>query len=70
MLHFRSRGTSEEFHVHVFTVLRMDNFHLLTGLSALECFCLSSLAAKVLDASHRTCTKMFPRPSSHPFFVL
>lgn len=31
-------------------------------------FCLSSLAAKVLDASHhRTCTKMFARPSSHPF---
>lgn len=69
MLHFRSCGTSEEFHVYVFTILRTDYFHLLTGLSALECFCLSSLAAKVLDASHhhRICTKMFARRSSHPF---
>lgn len=65
---FRACGTWEEFHVHLFTVFRMDYFHLLTGLSALECFCLSSLAAKVLDASHhRICTKMFPRTSSHPF---
>lgn len=49
------------------TVFRMDWFHLLIGLSGLECFCFLSLTAKDLDASHH-CTRANMLPWT--FFLL